>query len=90
MTASFTLLLGVAVLLWLATVANTISIKSSDAAGNALSQAFGVLMAIALFVLLAIVLVLGVVRGEMPAWMASRSWCWSRHRVLQQSPRSKF
>jgi hypothetical protein len=69
MTASFTVLLGVAVLLWIATVANAISIRSSDAAGNALSQAFGVLMAIALFVLLALVLVLGVVRGEMPAWM---------------------
>ena len=69
MTASFTVLLGVAVLLWLATVANTITIKSSDAAGNALSQAFGVLMAIGLFVLIAIVLVLGVVRGEMPMWM---------------------
>ena len=69
MTASFTILLGVAVLLWIATVANAISIRSSDAAGNALSQAFGVLMAIGLFVLLAIVLVLGIVRGEMPTWL---------------------
>ena len=69
MTASFTVLLGLAVLLWAATVANCITIRSSDAAGNALSQAFGTLMAIALFVLLAIVLVLGVVRGSMPVWM---------------------
>ena len=69
MTASFTVLLGVTVLLWVATVANCITIRSSDAAGNALSQAFGVFMAIALFVLLAIVLVLGAVRGSMPLWM---------------------
>jgi hypothetical protein len=69
MTASFIVLLGIAALLWIATVANCITIRSSDAAGNALSQAFGALMAIALFVLLAIVLVLGAVRGSMPVWM---------------------
>lgn len=69
MTASFTVLVVVAVVLWAATVANAVTIKSSDAAGNALSHAFGVLMAIALFVLLAILLVLGAVRGEMPIWM---------------------
>jgi hypothetical protein len=62
MTASFTLVLVLAAALWAATVANTITIRSSDPAGNALSHAFGVLMAIALWVLLAILLVLAFAR----------------------------
>ncbi|HUQ83094.1 MAG TPA: hypothetical protein VM076_18225 [Gemmatimonadaceae bacterium] len=69
MTASFTIVLVLALVLWAATVANALTIKSSDAAGNALSQAFGALMAIALFVLLAVLLVLAAVRGAMPGWM---------------------
>ena len=69
MTASFTILLVIASLLWAATVANTVTLRSSDAAGNGLSHAFGVLMAIALWILLAILLVLAAVRGEMPGWM---------------------
>ena len=69
MTASFSVVLGVALLLWAATVANAVTIRSSDAAGNALSQAFGVLMAIALFVLLGVLVVLAGVRGGMPGWM---------------------
>jgi hypothetical protein len=69
MTASFTLVLVLAVVLWVATVANTITIRSSDPAGNALSHAFGVLMAIALWVLLAILVVLAAIRGIMPVWM---------------------
>lgn len=69
MTAAFVVVLVLSVVLWAATVANTVTIKSSDAAGNALSHAFGVLMAIALFVLLAILLTLAAVRGVMPVWM---------------------
>jgi hypothetical protein len=69
MTASFTIVLMIALVLWAATVANAVTIKSSDAAGNALSQAFGALMGIALFVLLTILLVLAAVRGDMPMWM---------------------
>jgi hypothetical protein len=69
MTAGFTIVLVLALLLWVATVANTITIRASDAAGNALSQAFGALMAIALWVLLAILLTLAAVRGGMPVWM---------------------
>ena len=69
MTASFSIVLVITVLLWAATVANGVTMRSSDAAGNALSHAFGVLMAIALFVLMAILLVLAAIRGEMPMWM---------------------
>lgn len=69
MTTSFTIVLVLAAILWVATVANTITLKSSDAAGNALSQAYGVLMAIALWILLATLTVLAAVRGEMPVWM---------------------
>jgi len=69
MTASFTLVLVLAAVLWAATVANTITIRSSDPAGNALSHAFGVLMAIALWALLAILVVLAAIRGVMPVWM---------------------
>jgi hypothetical protein len=69
MTAAFVIVLVVAAVLWAATVANTVTIKSSDAAGNALSHAFGVFMAIALFVLLAILVVLAAARGAMPVWM---------------------
>lgn len=69
MTASFTVLLAITALLWVGIVANAITIRSSDAAGNALSHAFGVLMVIALFVLLGIVVILAAVRGSMPVWM---------------------
>ena len=69
MTAAFTVVLVLTAILWAATVANCITIRSSDAAGNALSQAFGVLMAIALWILLAILVILGAVRGGMPVWM---------------------
>ena len=69
MTASFTIVLILALVLWAATVANAVTIRSSDAAGNALSQAFGVLMAIALWVLLAILVILAAMRGDMPVWM---------------------
>jgi hypothetical protein len=69
MTASFTVVLVIAALLWAATVANTITIRSSDAAGNGLSHAFGVLIAILLWVLLAILVILAAARGEMPGWM---------------------
>ena len=69
MTASFVIVLVVTLLLWAATVANGVTMRSSDAAGNALSQAFGVFMALALFVLMAILLVLAAIRGEMPVWM---------------------
>ena len=69
MTAAFVGVLVLAAVLWVATVANLITIRSSDAAGNALSQAFGVLMAIALFALLALLLILAAVRGAMPVWM---------------------
>jgi hypothetical protein len=68
-TVAFVVVLVLTAVLWAATVANTITIRSSDAAGNALSHAFGVLMAIALFVLLAILLVLAAARGVMPVWM---------------------
>ena len=44
MTASFTVLLVVAVVLWLGTVVNSLTITASDAAGNALSHTFGWLM----------------------------------------------
>ena len=69
MTASFTIVFVLATILWAATAANTITLKSSDAAGNALSHAYGVLMAIALWALLAILTVLAAVRGGMPVWM---------------------
>jgi lipoprotein NlpI len=41
-----------------------------DAAGRGLAEAFGALFAIALWVALAILLLIGGVKGEMPAWSA--------------------
>jgi len=68
-TAAFIVVLVLAVVLWAATVANIITIRSSDTAGNAMSHAFGVLMAIGLFALLGVLLILAAVRGGMPVWM---------------------
>lgn len=68
MTVLNLILLGVTVLLWFALVGTVLTLNDSDPAGNGLSYAFGVFMAIGLWVLLAGLLVMAAVRGDMPGW----------------------
>ena len=55
--------------LWGATLTNLVTLHDSDPAGNALSQAFGAVMLLGLWVLLAVVLVGVGWRGGMPPWV---------------------
>jgi hypothetical protein len=61
------LMLVLTATLWIAVMATASTINDSDAAGNGLSYSFGILMAIALWVLLGGLLILAGVRGVMPA-----------------------
>lgn len=58
-------LLVIALILWLANLANAMQITASDAAGNGLSLGFGTIGLIALWVILGALLLLGAVRGGM-------------------------
>lgn len=55
-------------LLWLALVATTATLHQSDAAGNGLSYSFAMLEAMALWVLLAVLVLLVAGRAAMPGW----------------------
>ncbi|MGH7712617.1 MAG: hypothetical protein ACREOG_15100 [Gemmatimonadaceae bacterium] len=63
-------LLAIACLLWLGLVAAVLTLNSSDPAGNALSYSFAMLMTIALWILLAILLLLAGAKGAMPRSVA--------------------
>ena len=65
------ILLVLTVLLYIGSIANILTMNASDPAGNGLSQSFAVLIAFALWILIAILLVIGGVKGEMPAWSAA-------------------
>src|SRR5579871_3503901 len=54
--------------LWIGVVANVASPNSSDAAGNGMASAFLALFAIVMWVLLAILLTMAAVKGDMPGW----------------------
>lgn len=62
-------LLAAAALLWLAVIADVVTINDGDAAGNGLSYAYGVLLALALWAVLAILTGLAVLTGDLPRWV---------------------
>jgi|SRR5215510_2876649 len=64
------ILLLITVLLYIGSIANILTMNASDPAGNGLSQSFAVLIAIALWILIAILLIIGGIKGEMPIWSA--------------------
>ena len=68
MTVVGGILLLVTLLLWAAVVANCATLNSSDPAGNALSSAYGAFMVLGLWILLAVLLVMGAAKGDMPGW----------------------
>lgn len=68
MPVSVIVLLGVAGLVWLATSGMVLALRQSDMAGNSLTYSFASLAAVVLWVLLAIVMVVAVLRGEMAGW----------------------
>ena len=68
MTVLAGILLVITLLLWAAVVANGATLNSSDAAGNALSSAYGVFMVIGLWVLLVILLIISGTKSDMPGW----------------------
>lgn len=61
-------LAALALLAWLILLPGLASLDSSDAAGNAMAQAFAALQAVIVWILLAIVALLGWAKGRMPAW----------------------
>jgi hypothetical protein len=63
-------LAGFALVGWLILLPGLASLDSSDAAGNAMSQGFAALQAIALWVVLAILTLLCLAKGQAPAWAA--------------------
>jgi hypothetical protein len=62
------ILLGISLLMWAACLLNLLTLNSSDPAGNSLSHAFGMLMFIGLWLLLAAVTLLAAIKGKMPVW----------------------
>jgi hypothetical protein len=82
------IVLLLAAVLWIALVADLASMNQSDAAGNGLSYSFGVLMALALWVLLAVLLVIAGTRGAIPpaavagAFLLVPLSCWSVVRLI--------
>jgi hypothetical protein len=60
------ILLALSILLWIGVVAIAATINQSDAAGNGLSFSFGVLMAGALWLLIAVLLLTVGLKGLMP------------------------
>lgn len=62
------ILLGLSALLWAASLINLLTLNRSDPAGNALSHAFGMLMFIALWVLLAVAMLIAGIQGTLPGW----------------------
>ncbi|MEO8635707.1 MAG: hypothetical protein ABI587_10570 [Gemmatimonadales bacterium] len=63
------ILLLVTVLLWLGLVVTIAQINASDAAGNGMSYSFGMIMAIVLWCLLAVLMLIAAKKGEMPGWV---------------------
>jgi hypothetical protein len=57
---------GLAALFWLLVLATLSDLSSSDAAGNGLAQAFGAVEVIILWMLLAILMIIAAVNGQIP------------------------
>ena len=68
MTVFGALVLLLTTILYVGTVANLTTMHGSDPAGNALSQAYAVFMVIGLWILLAALLLIAGLRGQMPRW----------------------
>ena len=68
MTVVFSVVLLLTLALWVGTVATLSQANHSDQAGNALSQGFGAVFTVGLWVLLAVLLILAGSRGQMPGW----------------------
>jgi hypothetical protein len=64
------ILLLAILLLWVGLLANVATPNSSDAAGNGLAGAYAAFFAIAIWIMLAILLILAGINGEMPRWTA--------------------
>jgi hypothetical protein len=62
------ILAAIASLLWLFAIAVLSDLGRSDAAGNALGQAYAAILIILLFVLLAILAIVAAVKGTSPKW----------------------
>jgi hypothetical protein len=62
------LLIALAILLWIMSMASLSNLHGSDAAGNGLASAFGLLASIGLWIVLLILLVASAMRGGWPAW----------------------
>jgi hypothetical protein len=83
------IVLVLAVFLWIGFVANLTTMNRSDAAGNGLSYSFGVLAALVLWVLLAVLLVIANSRGAVPAAAQLGAFlliplsCWSAVKVIE-------
>ena len=69
MTAFGWILVALGVLLWVVLMASGADASGSDAAGRGLAMAFGVIAAIALWVVLAVLLVMAAAKGGMPGWV---------------------
>jgi len=61
-------LLILAALLYAATVGSIADLGSTDAAGRALGEAFGVIYGFGLWIVLAAMIVIGGLNGKMPVW----------------------
>ncbi len=57
-----------AMLLWIMSMASLSDLHGSDAAGNGLAAAFGMLASIALWIALLVLLLFSAIRGAWPAW----------------------
>jgi len=61
------LLIGIT-FLWMGLIPSVLHPNSSDAAGNGMAEAFEAIYAILIWIMLAILLIIAGVKGEMPAW----------------------
>jgi hypothetical protein len=64
----FAILLLLAICLWIGVFSGSLSLHASDPAGNALASSFTALAAGAMWVLLAVLLIIAGLRGGMPTW----------------------
>jgi len=61
---------GISLLLWFILVPGLASLAGSDAAGNAMAQAFTAFALIALWMMLGLLLIVSWIAGNMPTWAA--------------------
>ncbi len=74
MTFTFSILLIVALVLWVGFAGGALTLHESDPAGNALSNAYTSIIGMVLWVVLAALLLVASKRGEWPGWAAIAAW----------------